>query len=86
MRGIFSRLLLSFSLIILLSALTSGLVMFSFSRRTNDSFRQDFLRELHANIARSVVVMGQAAYVMRQNQSTPQFKQYLHDIQTSLGT
>lgn len=86
MRGIFSRLLLSFSLIILLSALISGLVMFSFSRRANDSFRQDFLRDLHANIARSVAVMGQAAYVMRQNQSAQQFRQYLHDIQTSLGT
>lgn len=86
MRGIFSRLLLSFSLIILLSAVISAAVMFSFSRRSNESFRQGFLQDLHANIARSVIVTGKAAYVMRQHQSAGQFRQYLEDIKTSLGT
>ena len=85
MRGIFSRLLLSFSLIILLSAVISAAIMFSFSRRSNESFRQGFLQDLHANIARSVIVMGKAAYVMRQHQPDKQFRQYLEDMKTSLG-
>jgi two-component system sensor histidine kinase CpxA len=86
MRTIFFRLFLSFSLTILLTGLISGLVIFSISRRSVDSFRHTFLHQLHASIARSVVLMGQAAYVMRQYRGEQAFATYIHDIQSSMRT
>ena len=86
MRTIFFRLLLSFSLTILLTGLISGLVMFSTSRRSVDSFRHTFLRQLQHNIARSVVLMGQAAYVMRQYRGEQAFTTYIEDIRSSMRT
>jgi len=84
MQSIFFRLLLSFFLIILISGLVSGLVMFSFSRRSVETIRHDFLQQLQANIARSVVLMGQAAYVMQQHRGDQAFASYIHEIQASM--
>ena len=86
MRSIFFRLLLSFFLTILLSGVISGLVMFSISRRSVDSFRHNFLQQLQTNIARSVVLMGQAAYVIRQHRGNPAFVDYIHEIHASMRT
>lgn len=86
MRSIFFRLFLSFSLTILLSGAISGLVMFSFSRRSLESFRHDFHRQLQTNIARSVVLMGQAAYMMRQYRGEEAFEEYIREIQSSMRT
>lgn len=86
MRSIFVRLLLSFFLTILLTGLISGLVMFSLSRRSVDSFRHTFQRQLQQNIARSVVLMGQAAYVMRQYQGDGAFVRYIDEIDDSMRT
>ena len=86
MRSILVRLLLSFFLTILLSALVSGLVMFSFSRRSVESFRHDFLRQLHASIARSVVLMGQAAYVMHQYRDAGVLAAYVEEVRTTMHT
>lgn len=86
MRSIFVRLLLSFFITILLTGLISGLVMFSLSRRSVDSFRHTFQRQLQQNIARSVVLMGQAAYVMRQYQGEPAFSRYIDEIGVSMRT
>lgn len=86
MRSIFFRLLLSFFLTILLSGVISGLVMFSVSRRSVDSFRHNFLQQLQNNIARSVVLMGQAAYVMRQHRGDEAFVKYIDEIHSSMRT
>ncbi len=86
MRSIFFKLLLSFSLTILLSGVISGLVTFSFSRRSVESFRHDFLRQLQTNIARSVVLMGQAAYVMHQYRGDKVFEEYIKEVQSSMRT
>jgi|GEM_PF-40808 len=86
MRGIFPRLLLSFSLTFLVAGLLSGLVVFSFSRRSVESFRHNFLQQIHANIARSVMLMGQAAYMMRQYQGDKAFADYTKEIESSLRT
>lgn len=86
MRSIFARLLLSFFVTILLTGLISGLVIFSQSRRSVDSFRHSFQRQLQQNIARSVVLMGQAAYVMRQYQGEQAFARYIDEIDTSMRT
>ncbi len=86
MRSIFARLLLSFFVTILLTGLISGLVIFSQSRRSVDSFRHTFQRQLQQNIARSVVLMGQAAYVMRQYQGEQAFFRYIDEIDTSMRT
>ena len=86
MRSIFFRLLLTFSLIILLAGLISSLIMLSFSRRSVDSFRRDFLQQLQSSIARSVVLMGQSAYVMHQYRGEPAFAAYVQEIQSSVRT
>ena len=86
MRSIFSRLFLSFSLTILISGLISALIAFSFSRRSVESFRHDFLRQIQTNIARSVVLMGQAAYVMQQHRGNAAFEEYIREIQSSMRT
>lgn len=86
MRSIFARLLLSFFVTILLTGLISGLVIFSQSRRSVDSFRTTFQRQLQQNIARSVVLMGQAAYVMRQHQGEQAFARYIDEIDSSMRT
>lgn len=86
MRSILAKLFLSFTLIILLSGLISALVAFSFSRRSVESFRHDFHRQLQANIARSVVLMGQAAYVMQQHRGSQAFTEYIQEIQSSMRT
>lgn len=86
MRSIFSKLFLSFSLIILISGLISALVAFSFSRRSVESFRHDFHRQLQTNIARSVVLMAQAAYVMHQHHGNKAFEKYIQEIQSSMRT
>jgi signal transduction histidine kinase len=86
MRSIFSRLFLSFSLIILISGLISALVFFSFSRRSDESFRHDFLRQIQTNIARSVVLMGQAAYAMQEHRGKADFEEYMQEIQSSMRT
>lgn len=86
MRSIFFRLLLSFSLTILLTGVISGLVMYSLSRRSVDSFRHDFHRQLQASIARSIVLMGQAAQVMRQHRGERAFNLYVEEIQASMRT
>jgi two-component system sensor histidine kinase CpxA len=86
MRSIFFRLILSFSLTILLSGLISALVLFSFSRRSVESFRHDFFRQLQTNIARSVVLMGQAAYVMHQHRGDRAFEEYIREILNSMHT
>ncbi|MDD2465390.1 MAG: ATP-binding protein [Desulfobulbus sp.] len=86
MRSIFFRLLLNFSLTILLTGLISGLVIFSISRRSVDSFRHNFLQQLQTNIARGVVLMGQAAYVMRQYRGNPAFIDYTHEINALMRT
>ncbi|WP_051553405.1 sensor histidine kinase [Desulfobulbus elongatus] len=86
MRGIFPRLLLSFSLTFLLAGLLSGLVVFSFSRLSVESFRNDFRKALHANLARSVVLMGQAAQMMRQLRGDRAFADYVADIESSMRT
>jgi len=86
MHSIFSRLFISFSLTILIAALTSGLIMFSFTSRSLDSFRRDFLQHLQGNITRSVVFMGQAAYLMRQHRGATAFADYVQEIQSSMRT
>jgi len=86
LRSIFFRLILSFFLTILLSGLISALVLFSFSRRSVESFRDDFLRQLQTNITRSVVLMGQAAYVMHQHRGDRAFAEYIREIETSMRT
>lgn len=86
MRGIFAQLLLSFFLTFVLAGLLSGLVMFSFSRRSMESFRHDFRQQLHSNIARSVVLMGQAAQMMRQHQGNRAFVNYIGEIESSMRT
>ncbi|MGD9947364.1 MAG: sensor histidine kinase [Desulfobulbus sp.] len=86
MRSIFFRLLLSFFLTILLTGVISGLVMFSISRRSVDSFRHTFLKQLQTNIARSMVLMGQAAYVIRQYRDDQAFVDYIHEINASMRT
>jgi len=86
MRSIFFRLLLSFFLTILLTGLISGLVMFSISRRSVDSFRHNFQQQLQNNIARSMVLMGQAAYVMRQHRGDAAFVNYIDEIEASMRT
>ncbi len=86
MRSIFFRLLLSFFLTILLSVMISGLVTFSFSRRSVETFRHDFLRQMQANIARSVVLMGQATYVMHQYRGDKAFEKYITEVQSSMRT
>lgn len=86
MRSIFFRLLLSFSLTILLTGVISGLVMLSVSRSSVDSFRHNFLQQLQTNIARSVILMGQAAYVMRQHRGDQAFVDYIHEIRASMRT
>ncbi|MGE4560696.1 MAG: histidine kinase dimerization/phospho-acceptor domain-containing protein, partial [Desulfobulbus sp.] len=86
MRSIFFRLLLSFFLTILLTGVISGLVMFSLSRRSVDSFRHNFLQQLQNNIARSTVLMGQAAYIMRQHRGDEAFVKYIDEIHSSMRT
>ena len=86
MRSIFFKFLLSFFLTILLSGLISGLVMFANTHRSVESFRQNFIKQLHANVAHSVVLMGQAAYVMQQHQSAQDFEKYLGEINDSMRT
>jgi two-component system sensor histidine kinase CpxA len=86
MRSIFFRLLLTFSLIILLAGLISSLIMLSFSRRSVDSFRRDFMQQLQSSIARSVVLMGQSAYVIHQYRGEPAFAAYVKEIQSSVRT
>lgn len=86
MRSIFSKLFLSFTLTILLSGLISGLVLFSFSRRSVEWFRHDFHRQLQTNIAHSVLLMGQAAYMMQQYRGDAAFAEYIRDIQNSMRT
>lgn len=86
MRSIFSRLLLSFFLTILISGPLSVLVMYSFSFRSVETIRHDFRRQLQTNIARSVVLMGQAAYVMQQHRGDQAFEEYIREIQSSMHT
>ena len=86
MRSIFSRLFLSFALIIILSGLISALIAFSFSRRSVESFRHDFHRQLQTNIARSVGLMGQAAYMMQQHRGKKAFEEYIEEIHSSMRT
>ena len=86
MRSIFFKFLLSFFLTILLSGLISGLVMFANTHRSVESFRNNFLKQLHANVAHSVVLLGQAAYVMQQHQSAQDFEKYLGEINDSMRT
>nr|WP_320011023.1 ATP-binding protein [uncultured Desulfobulbus sp.] len=86
MRTIFVRLLLSFFFTILLTGIISGLVMFSISRRSVDTFRQDFQQRLQNNIARSVGLMGQAAYIMRQHQGEAAFNDYVRELEGSMHT
>jgi len=86
MRGIFPRLLLSFSLTFLLAGLLSGLVMFSFSRHSVESFRHEFIQQLHTNIARSVVLMGQAAYMMWEHWGDRALGDYTREIESSMRT
>ena len=86
MRTIFVRLLFSFFFTILLTGIISGLVMFSISRRSVDTFRQDFQQRLQNNIARSVGLMGQAAYIMRQHQGEAAFNDYVRELEGSMHT
>ena len=86
MRSIFFRLLVSFSLTILLAGLISGLIMFSFSRRSVDSFRRDFQQQMQNNIARAMALMGQAAFVMRQHRGDQAFVDYVQEIQDATRT
>ena len=86
MRGIFPRLLLSFLLTSLLAGLLSGLVMHSFSRNSVESFRHQFRQQLHANMARSTVLMGQAAYMMREHWGDQALEDYTRDIEASMRT
>jgi two-component system sensor histidine kinase CpxA len=86
MRSIFFRLLLSFSLTILLAGLISGLIMFSFSRRSVDSFRRDFQHQMQNSIARSMALAGQAAYMMRQHRGDRAFVEYVQEIRNATRT
>lgn len=86
MRSIFFRLLVSFSLTILLAGLISGLIMFSFSRRSIDSFRRDFQQQLQHSIARAIALMGQAAFVMRQHRGDQAFIDYVQEVQETTRT
>jgi len=86
MRSIFFRLLLSFFFTILLTSIISGLVMFSISRRSVDTFRHDFQQRLQNNIARSVALMGQAAYIMRLHRGDTAFNDYVREIEESMHT
>lgn len=86
MRSIFFRLLVSFSLTILLAGLISGLIMFSFSRRSVDSFRRDFQQQMQNSIARAMALMGQAAFVMRQHRGDQAFVDYVQEIQDATRT
>lgn len=86
MRSIFPRLFLSFSLTFLVAGLLSGLVVYSFSRRSVETFRDDFRQRLHANIARSVALMGQAAYVMRKHRGDQALADYVDEVESSMRT
>ena len=86
MRSIFFRLLLSFSLTILLAGLISGLIMFSFSRRSVDSFRRDFQHQMQNSVARLITLVGQAAYVIREHRGDQAFADYVHEIQDATRT
>jgi len=86
MRSIFFKLILSFSLTILLSGVISALVMFSFSRRSIESSRNDFLKQLYANITHSVVLMGQSAYMMQEYRGAKAFEWYISEIQSTMRT
>lgn len=86
MRSIFFRLLLAFTLIMLLAGLISSLIMLSFSRQSADSFRRDFLQQLQSGMARSMVLMGQAAYVMHQYRGASAFEAYVKEIDATQRT
>lgn len=86
MRSIFFRLLLAFTLILLLAGLISSLIMLSFSRQSADSFRRDFLQQLQSGMARSMVLMGQAAYVMHRYRGASAFEAYVKEIDATQRT
>ena len=86
MCGIFPRLLLSFFLTFLLAGLLSGLVMYSFSRSSVESFRNELRQQLHANIARSIILMGQAAYMMWEHWGDQALEDYSGEIESSMRT
>lgn len=86
MRGIFPRLLLSFFLTFLLAGLLSSLVVFSISRSSVESFRNHYRQQLNTNIAHSVALTGQAAYMMWEHWGEESLKDYTREIESSMQT
>ncbi len=84
MRGIFFKLFLSFSLIILLAGFVTALVMFSLTRHSFESFQETMHQQLQSNIARSMVLVGQSAYVMYKYRSAGDFEAYIREIEKSM--
>lgn len=84
MRGIFPRLLLSFLITFLLAGLLSGLVIHSISRSSVESFRNQFRKHLHTNIAHSIALMGQAAFIMWEHWGDQALKDYTMEIESSM--
>jgi len=84
MRGIFPRLLLSFLLTFLLAGLLSGLVMHSISRSSVESFRNQFREHLHTNMAHSIALMGQAAFMMWEHLGDQALEDYTGEIESSM--
>jgi two-component system sensor histidine kinase CpxA len=84
MRSIFFKLFLSFSLIIVLAGFVSALVMFSLTRHSVESFGETMHQQMQSNIARSVVLVGQSAYVMHTYRSAGDFATYIRDIEKSM--
>jgi signal transduction histidine kinase len=86
MRGIFPRLLLSFILTFLLAGLLSGLVVFSISRSSVESFRNHYRQQFNTNIAHSVALTGQAAYMMWEHWGEGSLIDYTREIESSMQT
>ncbi|MBU1137592.1 MAG: hypothetical protein KKA76_01315, partial [Proteobacteria bacterium] len=86
MRSIFFKLFLSFSLTVVLSGIVSGVVAYSFSHQSLEDFRNDFHEKLKINVARSTVLIGQAAYVIYENRGMEALGKYLEEIKIPMRT
>lgn len=86
MRSIFFKLFVSFAVTVLLSGVVSGLVTYSLSHRSILSYRAQFHKQLNANIAHSIALMGQAAYAIYDSSGSKGLEEYLQDIQHSMRT
>ena len=88
MRGktIFAKLFISFAITVLVAGLVTGLILFSFSHRSIQGARDSFHKQRNVDMARAIISVGKAAYVIYENKDKEEFARYLNGINTSMMT